>query len=59
MLKDIANSCYTSVLEKQKTEGYTMLERGLATIPLSGIDVPFKFRLRYLWYGVMPFRAYE
>ncbi|KAI0264369.1 fatty acid synthase [Gloeopeniophorella convolvens] len=56
MLKDIVNSCYDRALEKQKTEGYITLERGLATIPLSGIDVPF--HSRYLWSGVMPFRAY-
>ena len=31
------------------------LERGLATIPLSGIGVPF--HSCYLWSGVMPFRA--
>ena len=55
MLKDIVNSCYDSALEKQKAEGYIVLERGLATIPLSGIDVPF--HSRYLWSGVMPFRA--
>lgn len=55
MLKDIVNSCYGSALEKQKTEGYIILERGLATIPLAGIDVPF--HSRYLWSGVMPFRA--
>ncbi|RPD53958.1 hypothetical protein L227DRAFT_464040, partial [Lentinus tigrinus ALCF2SS1-6] len=32
------------------------VERGFATIPLPGIDVPF--HSRYLWAGVMPFRAY-
>jgi len=55
MLKDIVKSCYDSALEKQKAEGYIVLERGLATIPLAGIDVPF--HSRYLWSGVMPFRA--
>jgi hypothetical protein len=55
MLKDIVISCYDRALEKQKTEGYIVLERGLATIPLAGIDVPF--HSRYLWSGVMPFRA--
>ena len=49
------NSCYDSTLEKQKAEGYIVLERGLAMIPLSGIGVPF--HSRYLWSGVMPFRA--
>ena len=33
------NSCYDSVVEKQKAEGYVVLERGLATIPLAGLDV--------------------
>jgi hypothetical protein len=33
------------------------LERGLATIPLAGIDI--SFHSRYLWSGVMPFRACE
>ena len=54
MLKDIVNSSYDSVVEKQNTEGYIVLERGLATIPLPGLDVPF--HSRYLWSGVMPFR---
>jgi hypothetical protein len=36
MLKDIVNSCYDSAIEKQKAEGYIVLERGLATIPLAG-----------------------
>ena len=55
MLKDIVNSCYDRVLEKQKTESHIVLERGLATIPLSVIDV--FFHLRYIWSGAMPFRA--
>jgi len=46
MLKDIVNSCYDHALKKQKAEGYIILERGLAMIPLTGIDVPF--HLRYL-----------
>ena len=41
MLKDIVNRCYNSSVEKQKAEGYIVLERGLATIPLAGLDVPF------------------
>ena len=40
----------------QEKEGYIKLERGFATIPLPGIDVPF--HSRYLWAGVMPFRTY-
>ena len=43
--------------EKQKRDDYIVLERGFATIPLPGIDV--SFHSRYLWAGVMPFRACE
>ena len=57
MLNDIVNSCYDSAVEKQNAEGYIVLERGLATIPLAGLDVPF--HSRYLWSGVMPFRGCE
>ncbi|KAI0342734.1 fatty acid synthase [Trametopsis cervina] len=56
MLAEIIDSSYKSAQELQKTEGYIKLERGFATIPLPGIDVPF--HSRYLWAGVMPFRAY-
>lgn len=55
MLGDIVEECLQRALEQQKTEGYIQLERGYATIPLPGIDVPF--HSRYLWAGVMPFRA--
>jgi len=54
MLKDIVNSCYDSVVEKQKAEGYIVLECGLATIPLSGALMSH-FHSRYLWSGVMSF----
>ncbi|KAI0046589.1 fatty acid synthase [Auriscalpium vulgare] len=56
MLGDIVDHCYQSALDLQKSEGYIKLERGFATIPLPGLDVPF--HSRYLWAGVMPFRAY-
>lgn len=56
MLREIIDSCYTRAKEQQAAEGYIKLERGFATIPLPGIDVPF--HSRYLWAGVMPFRAY-
>ncbi|KAL1738068.1 acyl transferase domain-containing protein, partial [Schizophyllum fasciatum] len=56
MLGEIIKSSYETALEKQKKEGYITLERGFATIPLPGIDVPF--HSRYLWAGVMPFRTY-
>ena len=55
MLGEIIDSCFASAQEKQKNDGYIVLERGFATIPLPGIDVPF--HSRYLWAGVMPFRA--
>lgn len=57
MLGEIIDSCFKRAQEQQKTEGYIKLERGFATIPLPGIDVPF--HSRYLWAGVMPFRACE
>ena len=55
MLGEIVTSCYAKAKEQQEKEGYIVLERGFATIPLPGIDVPF--HSRYLWAGVMPFRA--
>jgi fatty acid synthase subunit alpha len=57
MLGDIVSECFERAKELQKAEGYIKLERGFATIPLPGIDVPF--HSRYLWAGVMPFRACE
>ncbi|KAI0787467.1 fatty acid synthase [Fomes fomentarius] len=56
MLGEIVKSCYEKAKEQQAKQGYITLERGFATIPLPGIDVPF--HSRYLWAGVMPFRAY-
>ncbi|KAI0950742.1 hypothetical protein AcW1_007973 [Taiwanofungus camphoratus] len=56
MLSEIVDSSFTRAKEQQASEGYIKLERGFATIPLPGIDVPF--HSRYLWAGVMPFRAY-
>ncbi|GAA95524.1 uncharacterized protein L969DRAFT_45497 [Mixia osmundae IAM 14324] len=55
-LGEIVQECWTVSLEKQEKEGYIHLQRGFATIPLPGIDVPF--HSRYLWAGVMPFRTY-
>lgn len=55
MLGDIVMESFDRAKELQKAEGYIKLERGFATIPLPGIDVPF--HSRYLWAGVMPFRA--
>lgn len=57
MLGDIVKECSARAQEQQKEQGHIKLERGFATIPLPGIDVPF--HSRYLWAGVMPFRACE
>lgn len=55
MLGEIVESCYQKAKEQKEAEGHINLERGYATIPLPGIDVPF--HSRYLWAGVLPFRA--
>jgi hypothetical protein len=55
MLGGIVKSCFEQTSEKRGLEGLINLERGFATIPLPGIDVPF--HSHYLWAGVMPFRA--
>ena len=55
MLREIVDNCYKKAQELQQRDGYIKLERGFATIPLPGIDVPF--HSRYLWAGVLPFRA--
>jgi fatty acid synthase subunit beta len=58
MLQEIVASCFERDREKEKADdGHIQLERGFATIPLPGIDVPF--HSRYLWAGVMPFRTCE
>ena len=55
MLGDIVKLCYEKAQGQQKAQGYIKLDRGFATIPLPGSDV--LFHSRYLWAGVMPFRA--
>lgn len=57
MLGDIISESFERAKALQESEGYIKLDRGFATIPLPGIDVPF--HSRYLWAGVMPFRACE
>jgi hypothetical protein len=55
-LGEIIDGCFEAAKElKVKSGGYITLERGVATIPLPGIDVPF--HSRYLWAGVLPFRT--
>ena len=55
MLDDIIKESFKKAQELKAKEGYIKLERGFATVPLPGIDVPF--HSRYLWAGVVPFRA--
>ena len=55
MLGEIIKECFKKAQAQKAAEGHIKLERGFATIPLPGIDVPF--HSRYLWAGVMPFRA--
>jgi len=55
-LGDIVDECRAKAEDLQAKQGFLVLERGFATIPLPGIDVPF--HSRYLWAGVMPFRTY-
>jgi len=52
MLVEIVKSCFEQAKAKAEN-GYMKLDRGFATIPLPGIDVPF--HSRYLWAGVLPF----
>lgn len=55
-LAEIIDGCYDMAKEKEAADGGVTLERGFATIPLPGIDVPF--HSRYLWPGVLSFRNY-
>ena len=55
-LAEIIDGCWDMATEKEKATGQVVLERGFATIPLPGIDVPF--HSRYLWPGVLSFRNY-
>lgn len=57
MLGEVVEECFRHATDLQKAEGYIQLECGYATIPLLGMDVPFYSR--YLWAGVIPFRACE
>jgi fatty acid synthase subunit beta len=57
MLQDIVDNSLEAAKKQKETQGHIILERGFATIPLPGIDVPF--HSRYLWAGVLPFRACE
>lgn len=50
-LGEMVTYCHGEAVKKRKENGGAVkLERGFATIPLPGIDVPF--HSRYLWAGV-------
>ncbi|KAI9613677.1 hypothetical protein KEM48_003676 [Puccinia striiformis f. sp. tritici PST-130] len=55
-LTEIVDECHKESLLQEPKQGFIVPERGFASIPLPGIDIPF--HSRYLWAGVMPFRAY-
>ncbi|KAI9473939.1 MAG: fatty acid synthase [Benjaminiella poitrasii] len=58
-MKDKLNKIIDGAFEKtnaKKAKGFIILERGKATIPLSGIDVPF--HSSFLLSGVAPFRTF-
>lgn len=55
-LSDMIKMSLNNVLEKRKKSGFVALERGYATLPLPGIDVPF--HSSFLLPGVTPFRNY-
>ncbi|KAK0543649.1 hypothetical protein OC845_006016 [Tilletia horrida] len=54
-LIEIVTEIFKAALEEEQ-KGPISLQRGFATIPLAGIDVPF--HSAYLTGGVTPFRAY-
>ncbi|CAD6952845.1 unnamed protein product, partial [Tilletia caries] len=54
-LTEIVKEIFAAAVEEEK-KGTIQLQRGFATIPLAGIDVPF--HSRYLTGGVTPLRAY-
>eukprot|EP01117_Protostelium_nocturnum_P000846 TRINITY_DN1109_c0_g1_i4.p1 TRINITY_DN1109_c0_g1~~TRINITY_DN1109_c0_g1_i4.p1 ORF type:complete len:3931 (+),score=1672.78 TRINITY_DN1109_c0_g1_i4:607-12399(+) len=53
---EIVNECFAKAKQQKEKEGHIKLDRGIASIPLPGIDVPF--HSKYLWPGVVPFRQY-
>ena len=56
MLQDIVDNSFEAAKKQKAAQGgYITLERGIVTIPLPGINVPF--HSQYLWAGVLPFRA--
>ncbi|KAJ1969223.1 fatty acid synthase alpha subunit Lsd1, partial [Dispira parvispora] len=55
-LVEIVTGVLKQVEERKQKNGRIILERGYATIPLKGIDVPF--HSSFLLSGVSPFRSY-
>jgi hypothetical protein len=44
-LTEIIDGCWQMTLDKEEKDGAVILERGFATIPLPGIDVPVSTKL--------------
>jgi fatty acid synthase subunit alpha len=60
MLQEIVHNSFEVVKKQKVVQGsYITLEHGIATIPLPGIDIPYHTPIhpRYLWGGLLPFRA--
>ncbi|KAL1917786.1 uncharacterized protein VTP21DRAFT_3620 [Calcarisporiella thermophila] len=55
-LSTIVENALEKANSKKDKDGFVTLERGFATIPLRGIDVPF--HSSFLLRGVAPFRSY-
>ncbi|KAJ3255887.1 3-oxoacyl-[acyl-carrier-protein] synthase [Boothiomyces macroporosus] len=55
-LDAIVDECIVRARERQAKEGFLELQRGYATIPLPGIDIPF--HSSHIWSGVGPFRTF-
>ncbi|ORX48172.1 fatty acid synthase [Piromyces finnis] len=55
-VNEIINNAYVKAKDQKKKHGFIKLERGAASIPLRGIDVPF--HSSFLLRGVAPFRQY-
>jgi len=55
-VNEIISNAHEKAKEQKKKHGFIKLERGAASIPLRGIDVPF--HSSFLLRGVAPFRQY-
>ena len=55
-LQEIVHGCLKKAQDKMDRDGFIELQRGFATIPLPGIDIPF--HSSHIWSGVGPFRSF-